>query len=551
MNEHYFQVLEAGLPGELRLLSLEESLEHLDNLLSLFLLDKAVAGCYILDLARKPDLRAREGGVQTLAWLLEKHLILDPFDSFALVNLAQITGRKDCAARAELLKSLDKEPDGLLGIRSLHAQHDYQDTGRVLRTMLKAYPSYVQAADLLLHLDFRAGRAPGDWLGGFRCPLPLSGYWTARLFAHHALLGLDREALALWDKLAPALRNEHLENLAAELHLRQGDEAGCRALYAASLARDPRQAPVRLRLNELDNPSPLRPELLDQRDIAICLYSWNKAEMLAHTLESLAATDLGRARVRILLNGCTDGSLERVRGLLPLFGERDVRIVDLPINVGAPAARNWLAALPECREADYVAYIDDDVELPRHWLARLVSVLEEVSAAGIAGCKVVHPGIPSYIQYLFRNVHLTRPDLFKLSLDSPAQTTDSGVYDFTRRTMSVMGCCHVLRGKMLREIPGFDIRFSPSQVDDIDHDLMACLAGWQVLYCGLVTCVHLQNSGLSGGGLKPKTQQQVGNVIGNDLKFCCKHLGNLEQLREMTLEDRRRAASGADWRGQA
>ena len=550
MNEHYFRVLEKGMGGALERLSLDGVLEHLDNLLSQLLLEQSVAGCYLTELSRRPEIRTHKKGLQTLAWLLEKRRALDPFDGIALRALGQNFGRADCAALADALQGLDREATGLNDVRALLADGEGREAEPVLRTLLKVYPSYVQAADLLLSLDFLDGLAPGDWTGLLRVPVPLSGIWDARLFAHHAQLGQDEQAARLWQGLAPALRNAHLENLAAEVFLRLGDTAQGRELYAASLARDPRQAPVRLRLNELDQPTPLRPELLKERAVVVCLYSWNKAEMLAHTLESLAATDLGSARIRILLNGCTDDSLERVRAVLPRFGERDVDILDLPINVGAPAARNWLAALPECRAADYVAYIDDDVELPRDWLARLVSVLEEAPDAGLAGCKVVHPGRPAALQYLYRNVVLARPDLFKLSLHVPSRTVDSGTYDFTRRTMSVMGCCHVMRGAMLRELP-FDIRFSPSQVDDIDHDLLACLAGWGVLYCGFVTCVHLQSSGFSGKPAQPLSQPQVGNIVGNDIKLCAKHMPNLERLLELTREDMRRAVEGVDWRVRA
>ncbi len=284
--------------------------------------------------------------------------------------------------------------------------------------------------------------------------------------------------------------------------------------------------------------------------LAVLLYSWNKAAELDQTLAALWASDLGQARILVLDNGSADATAQVLDAWQYRAGARLTR-VDLPVNVGAPAARNWLAALPECREADYVAYLDDDVELPRDWLARFLSVAEEDEGIGVVGCKVLEPGAPARIQYLYRNVALARPDMFKLIMHAPPGATDNGLYDFTRRTMSVMGCCHLLRGKALREVPGFDIRFSPSQGDDIEHDLAVCLAGWSVVYTGRVACVHHQNSGVSWKPSAAITRARAGNVIGNDIKLCAKHAGNLERLRELALADRRRAESGADWRGRA
>lgn len=553
MNEHYFPTLARGLAGELELLALPEVLDHLDNHLAHFLPDRAVTGCYIGRLGRDPGLARDLAAQETLARLLAKRVQLQPLDTGALKVLGQLAGRPELAARAKLLDKLDAEPEGLRDVLAMHdlnlpPDEERRETESVLRALLRAYPSYIQAADLLLALDFREGRGPGDWTAGFGCPKPLFGIWLGRLFAHHAGLGLDDEAARLWDLLPAAFRHETLENPAAELFLRRGDAAGAKALYRASLARDPSQVPVRLRLAELDSPTPVRPELPAEREVVVCLYSYNKADMLARTLECLADTNLGRARLRILLNGCTDDSRERVAAALPRFGGRDAAVLDLPVNLGAPQARNWLAALPECRAADYVAYLDDDVDLPEDWLARLLTVLEEAPDAGVAGCKVVHPGRPARLQYLFRNVSpQARPDLFKLSLNAPEGQPDPGTYDFTRSTMNVMGCCHVLRAEALRETP-FDIRFSPSQIDDIDHDLLTCLAGRRILYTGLVTCVHHQNSGFSGGAGKTLTRAQAGNVIGNDVKFCAKHLDNQERLRGLSRADRERAKSGADWR---
>lgn len=103
------------------------------------------------------------------------------------------------------------------------------------------------------------------------------------------------------------------------------------------------------------------------------------------------------------------------------------------------------------------------------------------------------------------------------SLSTPYQQYDIGLYDVIREPRVVMGCQHLLRVASLADAPAFDIRYSPSQIDDTDHDLQLCLAGWKVFYCGTVTCVHRQESGTS---IRSKLNlASQGSIMGNDIKF--------------------------------
>ncbi len=198
-----------------------------------------------------------------------------------------------------------------------------------------------------------------------------------------------------------------------------------------------------------------------RKRVVICLYSWNKADDLSRTLTSLAKTDIGTAKIRILLNGCTDHSAEAVEQARSLFPDNDFGVIALPTNIGAPAARNWLGSLPEVRACEFAAYIDDDVELPTDWLARFLSVMEDHPDTTAVGCKVVFGSNPKMIQYLHRTFSLAEPGIIKLTVPNLVAQYDRGQYDFIRETDTVMGCCHLLRMAHMPEGPQFDIRYSP------------------------------------------------------------------------------------------
>ncbi|MDD4951591.1 MAG: glycosyltransferase [Desulfovibrionaceae bacterium] len=528
MNRDYFRIIEAGMEGELGQLSLAETVRHLKNHLANYLLDDAVSGCYLDRFFKDQDLaKDREAGALAF-YLLAKHLQLAPFSLGALRTANANRPDQDLALRIEVLDKTNPEPETFGLIDGLDLKNDAAEAREFCVRLLKYFPSHVLAANKLLDIDFFEGRSPGDWLGLFKCPRAIAKDWDARLFNHLAAVGDLERALDLWPRLSAGRPSETSLNLAAEVFRRAGDVERARALYRESLALDPAQVPVRLRLGEIESPTRPRPELVREKGVCVYLYSYNKADSLGRTLESLGRSEIGPARIKVLLNGCTDHSRAVAEAARARFPDNDFEIIELPVNVGAPAARNWLISHPDTWKGDYVAFVDDDVDLQADWLGHFLTVAESDPKVAVVGCKVVFPGRPAMYQYLFRYVSIARPDMIKLSLDVPVRQFDNGLYDFVRRTRNVMGCQHLLRTGALRDAPRFDIRFSPTQIDDIDHDLELCLKGHSIVYCGLVTCVHHQRSGHSA--LSGFDYDRTGNCVGNDIKFQFKHFAHVEDL---------------------
>jgi len=523
-----------GRLEELDRLDLAGVLAYLRIYLGNFLLDADVAMAMAGRLLREPGLERQPKPLRTLAYVLGKAAQAAPFDARILDLAARLGGDPGLARRAALLTALPTDQAAWNVARCLGKPRLLAGRRDWLAGELRRHPGHAAYAAQLLALDYFEGAPPGDWLRGFRPPEELAPAWNRLLFCHLAETGHDAAALELWPTVEAAgqsARDEAALNLAAELFRRAGDSRTAQALYACSLVQDPLQEPVRRRLAELAAPFAPDSSLPAARDVAVCLYSWNKAELLGRTLQTLAATNLGRARVRVLINGSTDDSLAVAQAAAELFPGRDYRVEPLRVNVGAPAARNWLLSLPEVRQAEYVAFMDDDAEVPAHWLASLLTALEADPSAAVAGAKVVSPGRPAMLQYLYRTLAVAQKGLIRLTDPTPIARYDTGLYDVVRPADTVMGCCHLLRTTHLDGAPGFDIRYSPSQVDDVAHDLELRLAGRRVLYCGQVSCVHHQSTGISFG-VRP-SGPALGNVLGNDLKFHAMFEPRLEQLAKL------------------
>ena len=324
------------------------------------------------------------------------------------------------------------------------------------------------------------------------------GHPAARAYAPLLAWGAWRcgEADGAREWLATGPDNFLSHNLRAAMALAAGDADAAREHWARSLAFEPLQPHIVRQLA-----TPAAPEIrvadADLAETSICLYSWNKVEPLMDTLRSLAASDIGPARVVLLNNGSTvytSDELERaVASAAP--GLR-VRFDHLPVNIGAPAARNWLLTRPDVLASRFVAFLDDDVILPPHWLRCYHQTLAAHPGAVAAGPKTVGPARPRPVQYVYRFMDRLENGRFFLTPNAPA-LTDLGQFDAPLPALTVMGCCHLFHMERWNAlgVPDFDIRFSPSQVDDIEHDLQIWKAGGEVVYDGRVEVLHLQDTG--------------------------------------------------------
>lgn len=310
------------------------------------------------------------------------------------------------------------------------------------------------------------------------------------------------------------------------LRMDRGDEAV--AVLRECVLRAPWRVNELLRLGDLVSGA-----AADARPVpgscAILLYSFNKAAELDATLESLAASRLDGAPLFALDNGSTDATPRVLAQWRERLGGR-LTVVTLPVNIGAPAARNWLLALPELGGFEYLAFVDDDVSLPRDWLSRLGAAVALVPEASVWGCRVVDEASPLVVQNVDYTPLAPRPGDQLLVLANLHQAApDLGRFDYLRPCVSVTGCCHLLRAADISRAGGFDIRFSPSQYDDLERDLRVFLSGGCAAYQGHLRVRHKRRS----GALAERSAAEVGSATANAHKLQTRHaLADFQALHE-------------------
>lgn len=370
----------------------------------------------------------------------------------------------------------------------------------------------------------------------------LHGEWPrtlapVRLLAQAQLLlarGDAKEALARlreMDGLGAALPGAPSLDLMGECLARLGQARGAERSWSACLDAAPWRVNTLLRLHDLAA-GVGREAAPPPGSVAILVYSYNKAAELDATLRSLADSRTGNAPIWLLDNGSTDETPQVATAWAGRLGRR-LNVLRLPVNVGAPAARNWLLALPEVLAHDYLVFLDDDVSLPPDWLDRLGAAARLCPEASVWGCRVVDEASPLVAQSVDSSP--LAPNLAEGArrIVLPllhAGLPDLGQFSYLRPCVSVTGCCHMLRTADIPATGGFDIRFSPSQCDDLERDLRLFLAGGHAAYQGHLAIGHKRRSGQAA----ERGAAEQGNATANTHKLETKH--TLEDFQRVHAE---------------
>lgn len=325
--------------------------------------------------------------------------------------------------------------------------------------------------------------------------------------------GLFRLGLAAWQAGATEQAIAHLRGI---VHSQPWQASATLALFDLLQGRDTARAAL-------------------PGQVAICLFTYNKAQDLDRTLAGVFASDLDGATVTVLDNASRDATPAVLAGWRDQVGAHRLHVISLPVNIGAPAARNWLmTAAPAVRQALFTVYLDDDVRLPTDWLSRLGAAVEAYPEAGVWGCRIadaVNPAIAQGVDAtLLPPAAGESPGAGPRLNDLHAETFDMGGFAHLRPCLSVMGCCHLFRTNRLFGGGGFDIRFSPSQYDDLDHDLRLCLSGRPAVYQGHLVVGHARPSAI----LVPQRPEQIANSHANQIKLMGKHRERFRELASLS-----------------
>jgi GT2 family glycosyltransferase len=446
----------------------------------------------------------RLAGELTLAAWVESPLDADLASQAAMLEHAPVVARELAAHVAQNAIP----PADLSYYRRLAERRETAKIRNYLRLQSEKEPGnlFWERLNLTHALDIE----DWDWAGSVLAGLPEP---LARLLGGDVamLRGQFEAALANYSRCIRLWECPGLEARIGLAHCSAGDFTRAGQWLKAGLAREPWRVQTLLVLNDLLWGQRLLRKMLPGR-VEVLLYTYNKALDIDQTLESVFASDLYGARVTVLDNGSTDSTQDVLAAWRGKLDPGSLEVVSLPVNVGAPAARNWLMSLEHVLSGDWVVFLDDDVALPKDWLAALGASAALYPDAGVWGARVRDFSRPSHIQsadVFLEPLPGDGQQLRRFSLSScHHQTLDRGQFTYVRPCATVTGCCHLFRAESLASSGGFDLRYSPSQYDDLDHDIRLLLAGRTPVYQGNLAVSHFKSTGSQGA--QGQTQYGVG-----------------------------------------
>jgi GT2 family glycosyltransferase len=202
--------------------------------------------------------------------------------------------------------------------------------------------------------------------------------------------------------------------------------------------------------------------------VSVVIPSWNGREQLGGVLESLQAQDFDDFETIVVDNGSVDGSVGFLAEQWP-----QVRVLALQENRGfAGAVNEGIAA----SAGEYVALLNNDVELAPGWLEATTEALDrEPSAASVAS---------KLLEWSRRNVLDGAGD--QVGWDGYCVRRgkgqrDRGQYDGSPWVLSACAAAALYRRRALDEVGPFDERFF-AYIEDVDWGLRAQIAGWNCFY---------------------------------------------------------------------
>ena len=236
--------------------------------------------------------------------------------------------------------------------------------------------------------------------------------------------------------------------------------------------------------------------------VYIVILNLNGKKVLLETLASIKNIEYPNAKILVVDNGSSDGSLVAVQTSYPEF-----ETIQTGENLGFGGGNN-VGIQYACRQnADYILLLNNDTEVAPDFLSFMVETMESDSTIGILGPKIYFYKEPNKIWFAGGKINFW----LGLSFHIGIRRLDHGQYDRMIDVDYISGCTFLIRRKVIEITGMFDELFNPAYAEDSDWCLRAKKKSFRIVYEPRAKVWH-KISSFSGGGLTPlKTYLKIRN----------------------------------------
>lgn len=201
----------------------------------------------------------------------------------------------------------------------------------------------------------------------------------------------------------------------------------------------------------------------------VAILNYDGLVLLDEVLPTVLALRGVDFEVVVVDNGSTDGSADHIRATW-----KDVRVVALDRNIGVTAALNRMVRA--AGDAEFVALLNNDVELEPDWLARLVATLDAHPHAAAAAGKLLRQGARDVIDRAGDAVYWSGA-----CFGRGAGERDEGQFERAEEVFAVGGAAALYRRAVFDRVGPFDEDLF-AYLEDVDWGFRARLAGYGARY---------------------------------------------------------------------
>jgi len=214
--------------------------------------------------------------------------------------------------------------------------------------------------------------------------------------------------------------------------------------------------------------------------VTVAILNYDGCELLDTVMPSVLAQCHGRAQVVVIDNGSHDGSAEHVRAHWPV-----VDVIEISENVGVAAALNRAVA---ASASEFIALLNNDVQLESSWLIELVAALDAYPDAASASGKL--------LRYYDREIIDAAGDLMLWSgavVNRGSGELDRGQYDQPQAVFAACAGAALYRRSAFDTVGSFDESFF-AYLEDIDWGVRAQLHGLASRYVPTAVGYHMRGA---------------------------------------------------------
>jgi GT2 family glycosyltransferase len=282
---------------------------------------------------------------------------------------------------------------------------------------------------------------------------------------------------AIGRDLAATLRQEGPRGTLARIH-RQVPLPGEPPAAAPAPASPPAPAPppVELPSAGADSGPPVHFEAVEQPLVSLVVPVFNKVELTAACLRSVAAARVDLPFEVIVVDDCSSDAtpewLRACQGIAALRNEANSGFID-SCNRGAASARG-----------EFLVFLNNDTTVSDGWLDALIEPFHRNGEVGVVGARLIYPD--GRLQEA-GGIVFNDASGWNYGREQDAERPQ---YNFVSEADYVSGACLAVRGADFDHLGGFDTRFRPAYYEDTDLCFQIRAMGKRVVVQPAATVVH-------------------------------------------------------------